>query len=233
MLLLNIKHYQFKKLLLGLIMLFLFSLMTYKLFLYVDLLSEKKQVTLYKDTTRLTPAEESLIREGDFILRKGFGYFSDIIASKLNNGTFDITHAGIIVKRKDHLYVIHSLSSDVSDFHGVQIQPLEVFLSYSTPEKIIITRTKYTDSLTGHKIALKAEEYLSKQIPFDDTGNFDDDNAFFCTEMIWHILEKDLKIFELPKGNNERKKFFYAIDNMYSTYYFDIIINQYTAKKTG
>lgn len=222
-----IKHYQVKRIMYTLIMLFLFTIGCYKVFVYADGAEEKKLIALYQNTSRLSNKEITLIKEGDFILRRGFGYFSDIIATKLNNGKYDITHAGIIVKKNDSLFVLHSLSSDVSKVNGVQMQPLDTFLKYSSPGKIIITRVKNSTDCLGSEIAAKALCYLNKNIPFDEKGNFDDHSAFFCTELIWHILEKDLKCFKLPQGYAERKKHFYSVENMYNDNYFDIIINQF------
>ncbi|WP_417356715.1 YiiX/YebB-like N1pC/P60 family cysteine hydrolase [Flavobacterium sp.] len=208
-------------------MLFIFAIIVYKSVFYFDKQTESKLVKLHENTSRLNNREISLIKEGDFILRKGFGHFSDFIAQNLNHGSYDITHCGIIIKKDDEFYVVHSLSSDVSDIDGVQAQPLETFLSYSTPQKIIVTRTKNITDKIGHNIALQAAQYCKLQIPFDSQGTIDDSGSFYCTELIWHILEKDLQLVKLPKEHEERKKFFYAVENIYSTDYFDIIINQY------
>lgn len=216
-----------KKILLILAVFFCFLLVSYKAFFYFDRKSESKGVTQNQAVTRLTPVELAKIHEGDFILRRGFGFFSDYISTTLNQGVIDVTHAGIIVKRNGKWFVIHSLSSDVTDVDGVQIQPLGTFLYYSAPGKIIITRAKNADVDTGKKITLLAESYLQKQIPFDHDGTIDDDSELFCTELIWKILEKDLHYSTIPTEPKARKKFFYTMTPMYSTEYFDIVINQY------
>lgn len=208
-------------------MLFIFAFIVYKSVFFFDKQAENELVKLHENTSRLNDYEVSLIKEGDFILRKGFGHFSNFIAQNLNHGSFDITHCGIIVKKDNQLYVVHSLSSDVSDIDGVQAQPLETFLSYSIPQKIIVTRTKNTTDTIGHNIALRAAYYCKLQIPFDSSGTIDNTESFYCTELIWHILERDLQLVKLPEEHEERKKFFYALENIYSTDYFDIIINQY------
>lgn len=208
-------------------MFFLLVVASYHLFFYLDGQAEKKLLVLHHNTTRLSPIELATVEEGDIILRRGFGYFSDIIAKKLNTGSYDITHAGIIVKRLGKLYVIHSLSSDVSEKNGVQIQPLSTFLVHSEPNKIMITRVKNSDTNTGKKIASLAEHYLAQNIPFDPNGNYDDSTSFFCTEIIWKILEKDIQLVKLPQQPEARKAFFYSMTPMYSTQYFDIKVNQY------
>ena len=216
-----------KKIFLSLAVVFCFVLLCYKAFFYFDHQSETKSVAQNQAVTRLNPAELVKLQEGDFILRRGFGFFSDYISTTLNQGIIDVTHAGIIVKRDSKWYVIHALSSDVTDVDGVQIQPLNAFLYYSAPGKIIVTRAKNANAATGKKIAQLAEGYLKKQIPFDHNGTIDDDTELFCTELIWKILEKDLQYSTIPTEAQARKTFFYTMTPMYSTDYFDIIINQY------
>lgn len=212
-------------------MLFLLALIIYKGFFYLDRKSEQAEIIKNESVTRLSSEEISQIQEGDFILRRGFGFFSDYISKELNDSIIDVTHAGIITKRNDSLFVIHSLSSDVTDVDGLQIQPLQEFLRYSYPQKIIVTRLKNADVAVGLKISSLAKNYLDKKIPFDHKGNFDDDSELFCTEMIWNILEKDLKSVQIPKETEARKKFFYSMKPMYDTIYFDIKVNQYLNNK--
>jgi len=216
-----------KKILLILAVFFCFTLTAYKAFFYFDHASEKKALAKNRSISRLNATEINKIQVGDFILRRGFGYFSDHIAATLNNGTIDVTHAGIIVKRNNMLFVIHSLSSDVSDIDGVQLQPLPEFLQYCAPGKIIITRAKGSTAAFGKEVALLAENYLAKHIPFDHNGTIDDSSKLFCTELIWQILEKDLHYTILPTEAGARKKFFHSMAPMYSTDYFNIVVNQY------
>ncbi|MFC6097034.1 YiiX/YebB-like N1pC/P60 family cysteine hydrolase [Flavobacterium qiangtangense] len=220
-----------KKILLYFVMLFLLAFTIYKAFFYFDRKSEQAAIVKNEAITRLSPAEISQIKEGDFILRRGFGFFSDYISEELNDSIIDVTHAGIITKRNDSLFVIHSLSSDVTDIDGLQIQPLKTFLRYSFPEKIVITRLRNSDPEIGLKITSLAKNYLQKHIPFDHKGNYDDDSELFCTEMIWKILEKDLKCVKIPTEAEARKKFFYSMTPMYDTTYFDIKVNQYLKNK--
>lgn len=216
-----------KKFILYTAVLFVLAIIAYKLFFYFDRKSEEEAILKNKAVTRLSKEEIAKIQEGDFILRRGFGFFSDYISKELNDSLIDVTHAGIITKRNDSLFVIHSLSSDVTNIDGLQIQPLDDFLKYSFPKKIIVTRLKNCDENKGHEISELAQKYLAMHIPFDHQGNFDDDEKFFCTEMIWKILEKDLKCVTLPTDTKARKDFFFSMSPMYDTKYFDIKVNQY------
>lgn len=216
-----------KRFFFGLAVFFCFLALAYKAFFYFDGKAEAVEIASYITAERLTTEELSQLRDGDIILRRGFGFFSDYIAAKLNNGAIDVTHAGIIVFRGNRPFVIHSLSSDVSPIDGMQEQPLSEFLKFSAPGKIIITRPKGKNALSGKKIAERAGYYLGKKLPFDHSGNYDDASALFCTELIWRILEKDLHCVTLPAEAQERKRFFYSMEPMYSPRYFDIVISTY------
>ena len=216
-----------KKVLFLLIMFFCFVIAGYKCFFYFDSVEEKTEIDLHTNKVRLDNKDLLNIKEGDFILRRGFGFFSDFISKSLNTGFIDVTHAGIIVNKNGALHVIHSLSSDVSAVDGVQIQLLSDFLRHSAPGKIMITRIKSEDALAGTKIAQMAGHYLDERIPFDHQGKFDDAKEFFCTELIWNILEQDLNMVTLPTTYNERKKFFYSMEPLYNPAMFHIILNQY------
>lgn len=219
-----------KKFLFILFMLFLFSTTAYKVFFYFDKKSEEKEVQKHEKITRLIAEEIVLIQEGDIILRRGFGFFSDLVSTHLNDSIIDVTHAGILTFANDKWHVIHSLSSDVNPTDGMQIQTLDKFLKYSQPGKIIISRIKDYTPEKGMQITTFAKDYLLRKVPFDHKGDFENDNELYCTELIWRILEKDLKILDLPQENTSRKYLYHTMNGLYDSNYFDIIINQYSTK---
>ena len=206
---------------------FFLLLLSYKLFFYFDALEEKRLVQKNYATARLSNNQLSQIQEGDIILRRGFGYFSDMIAGRLNQKPFDVTHSGIIVKENGQWFVIHSLSSDVSETNGIQKQAFDEFLRHSQPNKILITRLKNSSPTINNEIAQLAKYHLNKNIPFDLIGNYEDSTSMYCTEFILHVLEKDLKAIDIPKDNAGREKFLKTMKGMYDTSYFKIIVNTY------
>jgi hypothetical protein len=208
------------------LVLFVFYL-AYKLFFFFDFKIEQKAVLVNNAEKRFTQEDFQKIKEGDFILRRGYGLFSDLIADRLNDSLIDVTHAGILTQKNKDWYVIHSLSSDVSEIDGMQIQSLSSFLKYSQPKKIIVTRVKDTTSNIGLQITRLAYQYLQQKIPFDHKGDYENANAFFCTELIWRILETDLNIITLPKDKSKRKKLMLTMNGLYDPSYFDLIINHY------
>jgi hypothetical protein len=210
---------------------FFFIIICIKLFFYLDGIEEKREVINNFNYPRISPTEIAKIQEGDFILRRGFGFFSDVIATQLNKAPFDVTHAGIIVNDHGKWAVVHSLSSDVSKIDGIQIQYLDEFLKYSQSNKIVITRFKSPSTNTNSQIAGLAKYHLKKKISFDHLGDFEDSTSMYCTELILHILNKDLKVLEIDKTKQEKQDFLFTMKKMYDTNYFKLVVNTYPPYK--
>ena len=199
----------------------------YHLFFYIDTQQEQRQVAQNKDRLRLSPTQMDSLRPGDIILRRGYGFFSDMISKRLNNGTYDLTHSGILYQRNGHWWVIHALSSDVSPINGMQQQPLSTFLRYSMPEKILVVRPQGLSPEQGLQVVERAKYYLKQQVPFDHRGIIDDPSELYCTELIYQILDNDLHYLHFPTDYNTRKGLFYSMTTLYDPKYFRIVVNTY------
>ena len=202
--------------------LFLFLWGGFRLFFWVDTLQEKKQVTRNSSIIRLTPEQLALLEEGDIILRRGYGFFSDIISQKLND-----SHSAILYRENNKWRVIHSLSSDVSPIDGIQSQSLHDFLRHSMPEKLLVVRPKKITPEQGKEIVSRAKYYLSLKIPFDHIGTIDEPSKLYCSELIYQILDHDLHLVSFPTEYKKRKEAFYTMRTLYDPQYFEIIINTY------
>ena len=209
----------------GILFLFLWS--GYHLFFFFDRREEGKLVSKNENIERLSVQQRELLQEGDIILRRGYGFFSDIIAQRLNDSIFDVTHSGILYKKNNKWWVIHSLSSDASNFDGMQEQSLSEFLLYCIPNKLLVVRPKNLTLQQGEEIVKRALFYLEKKVPFDHFGVIDEPSKMYCTELIWQILDTDLKLIKLPVNPLQRKDIFYSMKSTYDTTYFDIIVNTY------
>jgi Permuted papain-like amidase enzyme, YaeF/YiiX, C92 family len=220
----------YKKIIFFLLSLILSLILLFKLFFYSDSILEENQVQKEIEVTRLSQKEIELLSDGNIIMRRGYGFFSDFIAHSLNKKPFNVTHSGILYKKDNIWFVIHCLSSDVSNTDGMQEQPLLEFLKYSKPNSILITNIKDYTSDKGLKIVEKAKEYLKLKTPFDHIGIIDDNSKLYCSELIWQILEKDLGLVKLPKQTKQRKEIYYSMSALYDTSYFDIKLNQISLK---
>ena len=92
-----------RKLLFFLAVFLLLSYAAFRIFFYIDHRSEEKQVAENEHSLRLTPSQLDSLQEGDIILRRGYGIFSDMIAKRLNDGRFDVTHSGILYRKNGNL----------------------------------------------------------------------------------------------------------------------------------
>ncbi|EGD33705.1 YiiX/YebB-like N1pC/P60 family cysteine hydrolase [Capnocytophaga sp. oral taxon 338] len=203
----------------------------FHLFFWIDTQEEKRLVIKNIEFPRLSTKEVEKLQEGDIILRRGYGFFSDIIADKLNGDSYDVTHSGILYRKDNQWWVIHSLSSNVSPIEGVQTQSLQMFLKYSIPGKILIVRLNKITPSQGREIIKRAQYYLQKKVSFDHLGIIDDPSELYCSELIYQIIDNDLHFVNFPTEKKARKETFYSMKTLYNPQYFKIIINTYPKKK--
>ena len=129
------------------------------------------------------------IKNGDIILRMGIGIISETIKNVLAD-SIEISHCGILIKEKDSISIIHSLSKEISGIDGLQECTIDQFCSESIENSIIIVRFR-NDS--NQVLSQKAQYYLSIHKPFDNAFNIRDTSAFFCSELPLHIIKYELE----------------------------------------
>lgn len=200
------------------------------LFLYLyNYYSDQDQSVSYY---HLSSNEIAQIQDGDIILRHGFGFVSDMIVEKLGE-TYDLSHCAIVCKDSTSLFVIHSVSSSVSPYDGVQSQELEPFIRDSKKNSVIIVRYKPKDKSRSNKgISLRAREYLKKQVPFDHSFDINDSSELYCTELPWKCILNEFGDDILMDRYNRRKDHM-RFDSFLDTSRFEIIINHHLRKSTS
>ncbi|MBW7942244.1 MAG: hypothetical protein H3C64_07540 [Candidatus Kuenenia stuttgartiensis] len=180
---------------------------------------------------RISIDEKNLLEEGDIILRRGEGFVSSVI-SNLNEADYQISHCAILVQKDSvEWYVIHTVSSDLSDIDGVQTEKLDRFTSESVDSTIVVLRFK-ADKEKRQQIAERARYYLYKKIPFDNAFNIADSTEFYCSELIYKVfldvMESD--VFEERHQTNHPN--FLTFNVFLDNRKFDIIINHQHDKVT-
>lgn len=196
---------------------------TITLFLFAYESRSKQELSFNRYS--LNESELKKIKEGDIILRWGYGVVSDLIVKTLNQN-YNVSHCAIVSKDpRGKFKVIHSVSSTISDFDGVQDQEMKSFIQDSKPNSIIVVRLK-TDTNTQNlaKIGERAQYYLDKKIPFDNGFNYEDSTQFSCNELIRKVIIDEYKkdIYEnIDKKNKDNFNF----DIFTDTTLFEIIIN--------
>ncbi len=214
-----------KKIIFYTVLALFFAILLYKFLFYIDLKVEQKEINSNFKIERLNKEAIDKLEDGDIILRKGFGYMSHMVSQKFNDGTFDISHCAILKKDGDQWVVIQSLSSDVSDFNGVQLQTLSEFLKQSKPNSLVVVRPK---AFKNDRILLSdhALKLVDDRIPFDRYGNYEDTSELYCSELIWYILFDKLNLFEPPQTKEEIKDVYFNMSSFTDKERFDIVINK-------
>jgi hypothetical protein len=183
---------------------------------------KSKQEQLFSDYS-LTPSEDSLIHDGDIILRYGYGIISDIIVEQLNE-PYSLSHCGIVC-RNDSSIVIHSVSSSISPFDGVQCQSLKSFVKDSKKNSVIVVRFKSPDERKSlSAISKRAYYYLDKKVPFDHKFDISDSSKIYCSELIYLII-KDEFGFDIFKDKIKSKLDHFRYATFLDTAHFSIILN--------
>lgn len=172
----------------------------------------------------LSSQELALLKEGDFILRKGYGWVSDRIANLLNE-EYAITHCGLILTEGyNRPHVLHSMSNELVD--GVFVEPLSDFLRESQPAKLVAVRLKC--SKQDKKAVIKeAKRLLAKKIPFDLAFNDADTSAMYCAELTCYYLRQVFGKDMLPEKAAILGRNVVRMRNFLDPRNFEVLFNQW------
>lgn len=171
----------------------------------------------------LSEPEKGLLRTGDILLRKGYGYFSEKIASA-DSPPYQVSHCAMLVYRNNTWQVVHALSSSVAPFDGVQYQPLQQFLNESQPGSLLVCRFKTTaDSLQN--IVRETCRYADEHRPFDHSFDSNDTSSIYCTELFQHSFNKILNRDIFYKSTDIEGKSLYNFAIFKDTAVFKTILN--------
>lgn len=187
---------------------------------YIEQLDAKAERTSHY---RLPEDQGALLRHGDIILRRGYGMVSRMIATRLE-GRFPFSHCGVIIERNGRLFVVHTVSSNVSDFDGMQIHPLEEFVRQSKPGSIAVTRLN--DSTDVQVLVRESLRFLEAKVPFDHNFDLYDASTLYCSELIWRSL-KEGGGHDIYDGLYDREGAWYSFDAFFNPAYFSEVFNQY------
>ena len=176
---------------------------------------------------RLSKTEIAELRSGDIILRRGFGVVSASIARSLDE-KYSVSHCGIVdIDSCGNVRVIHSVSSSLSDFDGLQDASIKEFGRESKANSIMVVRFRDTNDIPLANLACTAQKYLDQKIPFDGVFDITEQDEMYCSEMVWSALKETYGYDIYPyKSKTEVVKFAPFFD----TTHFQCIINHHKAE---
>lgn len=194
------------------------------------LVFSKEDKKLRNAHDRLTKRELSLLRPGDIIMRQGFGMVSDMISNTLDED-YRISHCGIVAHDSvGRLRVIHSVSSSLSDWDGVQDVNMKGFFLESKQNSLIIVRFRDTNDVPLAELANTAQSYLDRRVPFDEKFDITEQETMYCSEMIWSAILETYGFDIYPdKTSAVATKF----TPFFDTTHFAVIINHNTDVKNS
>lgn len=172
---------------------------------------------------KLNAEDRALLQNGDIIMRKGEGFVSSVINDMFNTG-YKLSHCGLVLREGDKLSVIHTVSSELSNIDGVQVEDMDKFVRESVLNTLVVVRYK-SDSLTRNRIADAARVYLKRQKHFDHRFDLADTSKFYCTELIHYsfidVFHKDM----FPERFQTDHPNFLSLNAFLDTTKFDMVLS--------
>jgi len=171
---------------------------------------------------QLSQQEIATFKDGDIILRRGFGGISNLIYQYFSENS-GVTHCGILNKKNQEWHVINCESN--GEHEGMQLTPLNRFLKESHPNSIIVVRLNENEE-TVALFLNSANTYLEKQIAFDYKFDNNDSSEFYCTELIELSLKQALGKNILTKHKNFGHIEIPTYNNFIESTYFQVKLSQ-------
>ncbi len=175
-----------------------------------------------KVSYNLTAKEKKLLKEGDIILRKGYGFVSSAI-SEILDFRYNLSHCGILILEDKQWKVVHTVSSELSSEDGVQSESLNKFVHESVPNTIIVVRYKEIDQI--EKLVEYSKQLLLQKIPFDHAFDLKDGSKYYCTELIYRVFIDALGSDIFEERHHTDHPDFLAFDTFFNSEKFDIVLN--------
>ena len=134
------------------------------------------------DAVKIRPL---LVEPGDLVFRVGTGWRSEMVRAR---GNFALSHVGIADRLSNgDIVVIHANPGEGSRKGSVRAEPFSSFASPSQTRGLAIYRLRLSQTSKIHMLA-KAWSYVDQQRPFDSDYNLSDENALYCTELVWRAM---------------------------------------------
>jgi len=173
-------------------------------------------------TYKISNEEKGLLLDGDVVMRKGYGFVSDKIV-QFSKTPFEVSHCGMIKKIGDSLFVMHSVSSSLSDIDGMQIHTLDRFLSESMPNSFIAMRYHANPEICS-ALSDASYQYVLLKKPFDHSFDRTDTTAYYCTEVFEHVFTQ---VTHINLWEKHEHKSILGLTAFFDTCCFSPIINHF------
>ncbi len=189
---------------------------------YYDVPNENKTIQKYEKNISNRFPNINTLEAGDIIFRRSYGLDSTI-STNFSNTEKRYSHAGIIVMKNNNYFVMHSQEDSAKNRNGIFSESLEDFLSG------IETWAIYRYPIDKSSLNLFALELERNHIIFDNKFDLETDDAMYCSEFIYKIINKTAKRKLIQANKKFMGRLFVTISNLYETKTAKLV--QYSHKK--
>lgn len=162
--------------------------------------------------TTAQAASPQAFQNGDLVLRRGEGFFSDI-ARNFSPNDKRFSHVGIIVTHQQQSHVVHSIHELDKGLDGVVIETLDAFLTEATDWAIYRLNINKNQQQDFANTALR---YSNKHIPFDSHFDLSSSKAMYCTEFVWRVSKESIHPNPIKPAVNIGDNLFISIEDIYA-----------------
>ena len=161
--------------------------------------------------------DDSGLKEGDIILRRGKSLVSELLRStSLHDRTF--SHAGIIFRENGKWKVMHAIGGESAIRDGVQSDDLLKFCSSTETDTVAVFRIK-SKEMIGSEIVKAARKLQSNCTGFDVDFSLATDEKLYCTEFVLKSIEAaSEQHISLPLSKVSGVKYI-SCENVYNNQY--------------
>lgn len=130
--------------------------------------------------------EDSVVREGDLVLRHSMGFVSDaILTFQVEDPSY--SHSGIVRKVDGKSYIYHSTGGEENVSQKMKRDPIAIFCHPAATYKFGIYRFDLTDA-QRKRFLDKLDAYYEAELEFDLDFDMTTYDKMYCSEMIYRAL---------------------------------------------
>lgn len=157
--------------------------------------------------------DESIIKEGDLILRDGKGFISELL-KECNAQDKSFSHAGVATIENGQVFVIHAIGGEGNVSNKMLKDPLELFCWDKQCFAFGVAELNLPDSARTAFLS-EVKHYYETGMEFDTDFDLSTDDRMYCSEMIYKsicVATNDKNFIPLTHVNG---KPFVGVDNLY------------------
>jgi hypothetical protein len=160
-----------------------------------------------------TGLDESILRDGDLVLRHSKGFVSDAILS-FSTTDPQYSHSGIVKRVDGKVYVYHTTGGEENVSNEMKLEPLELYCHPSAVFKFGIFRFDLDDQQIASFLGI-LDGYYAKGVEFDMDFDMVSEDKMYCSEMIYKALVLATNDKNYIPLSEVLSKPYVAIDNLY------------------